>query len=531
MPSSKKLMVVLGNQLFPWSELKAQFGDDLPGVRVYMAEDWELCTFQKHHQQKIVLFLAAMRSYADELREHGVTVQYTRLDSLEGPELRKKYETRLNEYIDGTKSLDLEELILWEIEDKWFERRIADFAASRGLKLTVLPSPMFLTPREEFDDYLATTSGGNKPFMAKFYERQRKRLDIMVDGDGKPDGGQWSFDGDNRKKLPKKVDVPETDWAKPTDHVEAVKTLVADRFADHPGELDSFWLPTTRRQALVWLRQFLEERFANFGPYEDAISDRDPVLFHSVMSPIVNLGLLTPEEIVDRAIEHAEELGIADSESGDASKLGGKIPINSLEGFVRQMIGWREFIRGVYRQYEREDETKNFWGHTRKLKPCWYDGTTGLRPLDDTIRRANRYGWTHHIERLMVMGNLFNLCEVQPKDAYDWFMCMFVDSSDWVMSPNVYGMGLMSDGGVFATKPYICGSNYLVKMSDCYTKSEDWCETMDGLYWRFVDNHRDFFGSNARMSMMLGTLNRMDAKKRETRFALAEAFIDRVTTG
>ncbi|MEM7577763.1 MAG: cryptochrome/photolyase family protein [Planctomycetota bacterium] len=516
MPSSKKLMVVLGNQLFPYAELKKRI-EDPAGVRVYMAEDWELCTYQKHHQQKIVLFLAAMRSYRDELREHGVTVQYTALDGLDGPELDIPYETRLAAYLDETKSLDLNELIVWEIEDKWFESRIEAFADERGLKLTVLPSPMFVTPRDEFEAYLQETSGGGRggrPYMAKFYERQRKRLEVMVDADGKPEGGQWSFDGDNRKKLPKKVAVPETDWATPTEHVIAVKSLVAERFSDHPGQLDDFWLPTTRRQALSWLRQFLEERFQEFGAYEDALSDRDPVLFHSALSPMMNLGLVTPQEIVDRALAYAGEHGV---------------PINSLEGFVRQIIGWREFIRGVYRQYEREDETKNFWGHERKLKPCWYDGTTGLRPLDDVIHKANKFGWTHHIERLMVMGNLFNLCEVQPQDAYDWFMCMFVDSSDWVMSPNVYGMGLMSDGGIFATKPYICGSNYLVKMSDCYKKSEDWCETMDGLYWRFVDKHRDFFGSNARMSMMLGTLNRMDAKKRETRFALAESFIERVT--
>ena len=516
MPTLKRLLVVLGNQLFPWKELQNCL-DDPASVRVYMAEDWELCTFQRHHRQKIVLFLAAMRSYRDELREHGVKVQYTQLDGLHGPELRKTYETRLGAYLDATTSPNVDELIVWEIEDKWFEARIEAFAAQRGLKRTVLPSPMFLTSRGEFSDYIESTSGGGRagrPFMAKFYERQRKRLEVMVDAQGQPVGGRWSFDEDNRQKLPGKIEVPATDWAEPTEHVEAVKTLVAERFSDHPGGLEDFGWPTTRRQALAWLRQFLDERFADFGAYEDALSDRDPVLFHSALSPMMNLGLITPSEVLDRALERAASAGV---------------PMNSLEGFVRQVIGWREFIRGVYRQYEQEDETNNFWGHTRTLKPCWYDGTTGLRPLDDVIRKANRFGWTHHIERLMVMGNLFNLCEVRPAQAYDWFMCMYVDSSDWVMSPNVYGMGLMSDGGVFATKPYICGSNYLVKMSDCYKKREDWCETMDGLYWRFVDKHRDFFAGNARLSMMLGTLDRMDADKKQQRFALAEAFIGRVT--
>ncbi len=516
MPLSKKVFVVLGNQLFPWAELRKherQIGDPA-SLRYFMAEDYELCTFVRHHQQKIVLFLAAMRSYRDELRDHGCTVHYESLDEQSGPALRTKYETKLELYLDDAASLDCDELVMWEVEDKWFEQRLEEFADRKGLRLTRLPSPMFVTPREVFAEYVEDSDG--KLFMAKFYEKQRRRLGILITEDGKPEGGRWSFDDENRKKLPKKVEVPDTDWAEPTDHVAAVKELVSERFADHPGELESFWLPTTRRQALAWLRQFLDERFAEFGPYEDALSDRDPVLFHSALSPVMNLGLITPEEVVRRALDHADE---------------NDIPFNSLEGFVRQVIGWREFIRGVYQHYDGEHEDKNFWGHTRKLKPCWYDGTTGLAPLDDAIRKANKFGWTHHIERLMVMGNLFNLCEVDPKEAYRWFMEMFVDSSDWVMAPNVYGMGLMSDGGVFATKPYICGSNYLVKMSDCYKKSDDWCDTMDGLYWRFVDNHRGFFSSNARMSMMLGTLNKMDAERKRSIMAKADQFITEVTKG
>jgi deoxyribodipyrimidine photolyase-related protein len=514
---SERLLVVLGNQLFPLAELRDALGDGLP-VQVWMAEDWELCTFRRHHQQKIVLFLAAMRSYADELRDRDFDIRYTKLDDLhppEGPELRKHYETRLGKYLDG-EGKHVTELVMWEIEDKWFERRMHAFAEERGLTLTVLPSPMFVTTREQFEDYLATSSGGptKGAHMAHFYRRQRKRLNILVDDDGKPFGRQWSFDEDNREKLPATEEVPETTWAKPTEHVTAVKELVRDRFADHPGTLDDFWLPTTRRQALAWLREFLDDRFEKFGPYEDSLSDRDPVLFHSALSPMMNLGLITPEEILDLALDRANT---------------GDIPLNSLEGFVRQIIGWREFIRGVYRNYEQEDEQKNFWDHHRKLKPCWYEGNTGLRPLDEVIDKAKRFGWTHHIERLMVMGNLLNLCEVHPAEAYDWFMCLYVDSSDWVMSPNVYGMGLMSDGGVFATKPYICGSNYLVKMSDHYKKSEDWCPIVDGLYWRFIDKHRDFFRGNPRLAMMVGTLDRMKDEKKKRLFGLAEDFIERVT--
>lgn len=506
MASTKKVFVVLGNQLFPWKYVEPQ-----QDARFFMAEDVGLCTYVKHHQHKIVMFLAAMRSYRDELRSHGCTVHYESIDD-EGAQARS-YVEKLEHYLDSTKSLNVDELITFEVVDRWFDAELDAFAKRKGLKRTILDSPMFVTSPAEFDAYLE--EAGGKLFMAHFYAHQRRRLDVMMQGDGSPRGGKFSFDEDNRKKLPRKVEIPTTSWSKPTEHVEALIPVVREQFGDHPGSLEEFGWPTTRRQALAWFREFLDRRFRGFGPYEDALSDRDPILFHSALSPALNLGLLTPQEVVERAVSFGDEHDI---------------PINSLEGFVRQVIGWREFIRGVDRHHGEEQETSNFWGHHRKLKACWYDGSTGLLPLDDAIKKAVRYGWNHHIERLMVLANLMNLCEVEPTDAYRWFMQMYVDSSDWVMGPNVYGMGLMSDGGLFATKPYICGSNYIVKMSDSYTKSQDWCETLDGLYWRFVDKHRDFFAGNARLSMMLGTLKKMDAGRKERIFGKAEQFIQRVTT-
>ncbi|MEM6291587.1 MAG: cryptochrome/photolyase family protein [Myxococcota bacterium] len=502
MASSNALFVVLGNHLFGWSFLKEH-----ADAHFFMAEDVGLCTFVRHHKQKIGLFLAAMRGHADMLRERGCSVHYQTLDD---PGAEDDYTDKLAAYLD--RNSDIDELITFEIEDRWFETKLDDFASRRGLQRTVLQSPMFLNSRQEFADYLDDNDG--KLFMANFYAASRRRLDLMMNGDGSPQGGRFSFDDENRKKLPKKVDVPRTSWSKPTPHVEALRPLIEERFAEHPGSMKGFAWPTTRRQALAWLREFLEQRFHDFGPYEDALSDRDPVLFHSALSPVLNLGLLTPAELIERAVTYAGEHGV---------------PMNSLEGFVRQVIGWREFVRGVDRHHGAAQSESNYWGHHRLLKPCWYDGTTGMRPLDDAIRKAERFGWNHHIERLMVLANLFNLCEVQPRAAYRWFMEMYVDSSDWVMGPNVYGMGLMSDGGLFATKPYICGSNYIVKMSDCYTKSQEWCEVLDGLYWRFVDQHRDFFSKNARLSMMLGTLGRMADERRERIFTKADRFIDDVT--
>ena len=322
--------------------------------------------------------------------------------------------------------------------------------------------------------------------------------------------GEWSFDADNRKKLPRNVQPPEMVWTTPGAHEKDVIELVRREFKDHPGDAREFCWPTTRSQAREWLDDFVANRLDDFGPYEDAISSRSVTVFHSVLSPCLNLGLLTPREVIDAALVRVDE-----------------VPVQSLEGFVRQVIGWREFVRGVYRNYSEQQDASNFWSHEREMSPSWHDGTTGILPLDDAIRTAQRLGWTHHIPRLMVLGNLMTLCEIRPSSAHRWFMEMFVDSSEWVMGPNVYGMGLFSDGGIFATKPYICGSNYLLKMSDY--KKGPWCEIVDGLYWRFIDKHREFFSGNPRLALMPRALDRLDSERRTRIFAAAEAFLEQHT--
>jgi len=227
-----------------------------------------------------------------------------------------------------------------------------------------------------------------------------------------------------------------------------------------------------------------------------------------MLSPIINLGLITPATLIRETLDFAKT---------------NKIPLNSLEGYVRQIIGWREFMRGIYQNYEERLLNTNFFNHQRKLSKSWYDGTTGIVPLDHAIKNCLQFGYTHHIERLMVVCNLMNLSGVHPVQVYKWFMEMYVDSSDWVMAPNVMGMGLFSDGGIFATKPYICGSSYILKMSD-YPKGE-WCEVMDGLYWKFIEDHKDFFLKNYRLAMMAKLLEKMDSVRKKRIFSKANIFI------
>ena len=491
------LLVVLGDQLFP-PDYVAESGCRA----VFMAEDWGLCTDVRHHQQKIVLFLAAMRHYADTLRENGYSVHYQELETDDPPD----YEGRLEAVV---RSLGVTRIVHFEVEDKPMEQRLLAFAERLGLERHVLSSPGFLCSRERFADFARNSK---RLRMAEFYRRERLRERILVEQDGAPTGGRWSFDEENRKKLPKHVHPPEIPVAEHSGHVRDVIALVEKHFSGHPGNAADFWWPVTRQAALAWLDDFVEERLASFGPYEDAISRRSDTVFHSVLSPLINIGLVTPGEVVEAALRAGER----DS-----------LPIQSIEGFVRQVIGWREFVRGVYRHYSDEQASRNFWNHEREFTDHWYAGDTGIPILDDTIKTALRRGWTHHIPRLMVLGNLMTLCEIRPESAHRWFMEMYVDSADWVMGPNVYGMGIFSDGGVFATKPYICGSNYLRKMSDYPTG--DWCDVVDGLYWRFIDRHRDFFQGNPRLALMPRALDRLESTRREKIFAAAEEFLQRVT--
>ena len=496
-----KLFFILGNQLFPPKYLDRFKNDHL----FFMSEDYELCTYEKHHKLKILLFLSAMRSYSDNLKKNKFKFEYTKIDS---SDFKKNYLDKIKKIINSKK---IKEITSFEVEDKFFEKKVQSFVKKNNLVWNKIKSPMFLNSREEFNDYL---SKNKRPFMATFYKSTRQKLDILMKKDGNPEGGKWSFDEDNRKKLPKNTKVPKFPNINETKHTKNLKPIIEKMFKDHPGSTQNFWFATEYNDVVKLLNFFLKEKSNLFGDYEDAVDQGNNILFHSALSPYINLGLITPEFIISKTLEFHKK---------------NKIRLNSLEGYVRQVIGWREFMRGVYQKYSDEMETKNFFKQNRKMKHSWYEGTTGLPPLDHAIKNALKYGWSHHIERLMILSNIMNLCELNPKIVYKWFMEMFVDSSDWVMVPNVYGMGLFSDGGIFATKPYICGSSYFMKMMDF--KKGDWCNTMDGLYWRFINRNRSFFLKNPRLSMMVRIFDKMKPERKKLILSEAEKFINKNTYG
>ena len=492
--SSSKGFLALGNQLFSKEHIK-----DYKEHHFFMAEDYGLCTYEKHHKQKILLFLSAMRSYAEELSAAKYQVTYYDCNH---PLFKKNYETKLLEFI---KKNSIKEMLSFEVEDKFLEQRLHSFFLKHKISYQTIKSPMFVITRKDFEDYLQSNK---KPFMATFYKLQRTKMNVLIKDKNKPVGGKWSFDEDNRKKLPKGMTIPKVQSFKISEHTKKLKPFIEKNFTSHPGTLENFNHPTTRKNAIKLYLNFLKEKFALFGDYEDSMTVKSHTVFHSMLSPIINLGLITPATLIRETLDFAKA---------------NKIPLNSLEGYVRQIIGWREFMRGIYQNYEERLLNTNFFNHQRKLSKSWYDGTTGIVPLDHAIKNCLQFGYTHHIERLMVVCNLMNLSGVHPVQVYKWFMEMYVDSSDWVMAPNVMGMGLFSDGGIFATKPYICGSSYILKMSD-YPKGE-WCEVMDGLYWKFIEDHKDFFLKNYRLAMMAKLLEKMDSVRKKRIFSKANIFI------
>ena len=482
-----RLLVLTGTTLFPVEHIPRR-------DTVLLVEDPGFCARKRFHQQKLAYVLGCMRDARDELRAAGREVVYYEID--DGVTLAEGVRRTVRHHHTA--------LAHFQTEDQTPATQLRDVARGIGINYTTIASPMFLTDPGVLDEWFST----NRPAMSAFYKMQRRRLGILVEGQD-PVGGQWSFDAENRSRVRRETVLPSEprslQWS---DSASRAVQDVARLFPDHPGDAAGLWLPTSRNGAEHWLEHFLSQRFMGFGTFEDAMTVRSRVVHHSVLAPILNVGLLTPSFVIDRALAFARDHNVA---------------LNDLEGFIRQIVGWREFIRGMARTSGREMRTANAWDADRSPDHSWFTADTGIVPLDHALRGATNLAWNHHIERLMVIANLMNLCGIHPSCVYDYFLRYYIDAYDWVMVPNVFGMGLTSDGGLFTTKPYICGSNYMRKMSD--HGSGQWCETVDGLFWRFVDKHADRLRKNPRLALMVAQSDRIEAKRRKRLFDAADTFI------
>lgn len=459
---------------------------------VFLVEEFLFFKQYLFHKQKIAFHRATMKFYENELKKSGFEVEYIESSS--------KF-SDIRNLITNLEKENFKTIRTTDVCDNWLEKRLR----KTKLEIEILDSPLFINTKADLKDYF-----DDKKFyhQTDFYKQQRITRNILMKA-GKPLGGKWTYDTENRKKYPKNKQTPAIHFPENNHYYEEAKKYTGKHFAENYGTLNNEQLyPVTFKEAEKWLEQFLELRFHDFGVYEDSIVEKEHFLHHSVLSPLMNVGLLTPEDVLEKAISFAKD---------------NDIPVNSLEGFVRQILGWREFVRGIYLYQGTYQRNKNYWNNNKKLPDSFYTAKTGIRPIDSSLQKILKTGYAHHIERLMIFANFMNLCQINPDEMYQWFMEMFIDSYDWVMVPNVYGMSSFSDGGKMSTKPYISGSNYLKKMSD-YPDGV-WTEKWDALFWNFINDYQDFFAKNPRLGMMLRTWEKMTEDKRKQHLKTAKEFI------
>ena len=458
-----------------------------------------------HHKQKIAFLISALRHWKEELQKKYANIIHIKIS--------KNHDATFMEELQGLyEDIGFDVIHITEPSDHNTLTQLMFFGSKNKVEIKIHQDTKFIDSIEDFGEWATD----KKSLVQEYYYRWlRKKYGILME-DGKPLGGKWNFDKENQQSISKlKQDLPiRVKCMQDPLTIEAMVD-VENCFPKSLGSLEEFNWAVTHEAAREQLKVFLNERLHLFGEFQDAIHKDDSRLFHSLLSPYLNSGLLDPMECIVDAVSAFHSVK-------------GDIPINSLEGFIRQILGWREFIRGVYWKNMPEYKDSNFWGHNKSLTQSWYDGTTGIPPVDDAIQDSLKYGYTHHINRLMVISNVMNLAGIRPNEIYKWFMEMYVDSADWVMVPNVYGMGTYADGGIFATKPYICGSSYMLRMSN-YKKGE-WCDVVDGLYWRFIEKNRDFFTGNPRLALMPKSLDKIDPERKKRIFLKAEEFIKNHTS-
>lgn len=502
----KTLRFILGDQL---SRSISSLEDcDRERDIVLMAEVSEEATYVRHHPQKIALVLSAMRHFARELEDEGFTVDYVRMD---------------DEGNTGSFSAELKRAVARHDADRVVvtepgEWRVLELMQSwdkeTGLPVEITRDSRFLSSRREFEEW---ASGRKSLRMEFFYREMRRKTGWLMEGD-KPVGGQWNYDANNRKSLPKGLALPKRMRFEPDSITLEVLDLVSDQFGDHFGELESFGWPVTRKEALDALAHFIDDCLPGFGDYQDAMKSGEDFLFHSLVSPCLNLGLLEAREVCEAVL--------------DAYKQG-QAPLAATEGFLRQVLGWREFVRGLYWMHMPDYGDSNFLHANRSLPEFYWTAETPMKCLAQTIDATRRNAYAHHIQRLMITGNFALLAGIDPAEVEAWYLAVYADAYEWVELPNTHGMALFADGGLMASKPYAASGAYINRMSDYCAdcafdpkkRSGEGACPFNFLYWHFLIRNEDRLRSNPRMGLSYRNLDRLDEEQRDRIQQQAEAFL------
>lgn len=494
-PPCRTLRLVFGDQLSP--ALSALADADPAGDVVLMVEAVEECTHVPHHQRKIAFFLAAMRHFSAELETRGLRVDYRRLDA---PDAQPSF----GEALAAAVARHRPERVVVTEPGEWRVLAAAKRWQDRlGVPVEIRLDTRFLCSIAEFQRW----AGGRKQLrMEYFYRDMRRRHRLLLDGAGEPVGGQWNYDADNREPLPKGLIPPDPPTFAPDAVTRDVLALVAGRFGGHFGRLDGFAMAVTRADAEALLDHFLEHRLPLFGRYQDAMKQGEPFLYHSLISAALNVGLLDPLAVCRRAEE---------------AYLAGAAPLNSVEGFIRQILGWREYVRGVYWTFMPGYAARNALGAHRPLPRFYWTGETDMNCLRQVVTETRDHAHAHHIQRLMVTGNFALLAGVDPAAVNAWYLVVYADAVEWAQLPNTHGMALFADGGLLGSKPYAASGKYIERMSDYCGRCRftpkrqvgpDACP-FNALYWDFIARTRERLAGNARMTMIHRSLERMDPAK------------------
>ncbi len=504
-----KTLWILGNQLS--TTFQGFHVIDKSKDRILLIEATSRSMWKPYHKKKLVLIFSAMRHFRDELISQGYLVDYRVADSFQ--------EALRNYMLD----FNTQELILHEPADfnmRKLLREWSNMQIKSGILVTFLEESFFLVKEKEWDSLLPPNKSWK---LESVYQQLRRKFSILMDGE-KPVGGKWSYDQENRKPPKQGLSFEDPLFFEPDEITQEVISLVNEKYPNNPGNTDKFNCPVNQQQALETLDHFLATRLPTFGDYQDAMIENNPYMSHSLISSAMNIGLLDPLDVI-RKSEEIYRKGLAS--------------LSSTEGFIRQILGWREYIRGIYLRKMPDYYHVNTFKHERPLPALYWGGKTKMNCLSQTVTEVLTNGYNHHIQRLMILGNFANLVGIMPQEVADWFNAMYTDAHDWVVLPNVLGMALFADGGIMSTKPYVSTGQYINKMSNycknCYYKvtekfGEKACP-FNALYWNFLMEHQETLKKNPRMSMMYKILDKMTLEEKDLFKNQAKKWIQQLVEG
>ncbi len=506
------LRIILGDQLS--HSISSLTDIDPQHDAILMCEVMEEATYVKHHKKKIAFIFSAMRHFAEELKDKGYTIRYTKLDDTDN---QGSFTGEVSRAIQDYKP---KKVIITEAGEYRVQEMIKTWDTEFGVPVDIRPDDRFLCTHEEFQ---AWAKNRKELRMEYFYREMRKKYNILMNN-GKPEGGEWNYDSMNRKSPDETVKIPQTYNGQIDNITHDILGLVVDKFGSHFGDIEPFYFAVTRNQALYALDKFINERLSNFGDYQDAMIQHEPWLFHSHLSFYINCGLLLPLECIQAA---------------EQAYKNGRAPLNAVEGFIRQILGWREYVRGIYWLKMPAYENENMLNAKTPLPPLFWDAETHMNCLRQCIKETKENAYAHHIQRLMVIGNFSLIAGLSPDEVNDWYMLVYADAYQWVELPNVTGMILYADGGLLASKPYAASGSYINKMSD-YCKGCKYSVTKKNgpqacpfnyLYWDFLIRNEDKLSGNPRLRLSYKTISKMNDDKLCAIKSDSSRFIQKLSSG